>query len=129
VRADHRGWVGEGLGVNPNPNTVRVKYKNFIRKRKGKRNMPYGEAAAGAKPPSRDAARSCAHLKDHRNRRKQRGHGALCAIQHLGVVGEPGASGRGECVRGAINNRAPHRRPHSRHRRAQITNRAERLVW
>jgi len=35
----------------------------------------------------------------HRNRRKGRGHGALCAIQHLGVVGEPGGSGRGECVR------------------------------
>jgi len=57
----------------------------------------------------------------HRNRRKGRGHGALCAIQHLRVVGEPGGSGRGEGVRGAINNRAPHRSPHSRHRRAQVS--------
>jgi len=38
-------------------------------------------------------------------------------MQHLGVVGEPDGSGRGECVRGAINNRAPHRSPpRSRHR-------------
>jgi len=55
----------------------------------------------------------------HRNRRKGRGHGALCAIQHLGAVGELDGSGRGECVRGASNNRAPHRSPRSRHRRAQ----------
>jgi len=48
-----------------------------------------------------------------------RGHGALCAIQHLGVVSEPGGSGRGECVRGAIRTRAPHRSPRSRHRRAR----------
>jgi len=40
----------------------------------------------------------------NRNRRKGRGHGALCAILHLGVVGEPGGSGRGEGVRDAINN-------------------------
>jgi len=40
----------------------------------------------------------------YRNRRTGRGHGALCAVQHLGVVGEPGGSGRGECVRGAITN-------------------------
>jgi len=55
----------------------------------------------------------------HGNRRNRRGHGALCAIQHRGVLGEPGGSGREECVKGAINNRAPHRRPRSRHRRAQ----------
>jgi len=41
----------------------------------------------------------------HSNRKKGRGDGALYAIRHLGVVGEPGGSGRGECVRGAINNR------------------------
>ena len=33
--------------------------------------------------------------------------------------GEPGGSGRGACVRGALNNRAPHRSPRTRHRRAQ----------
>ena len=33
--------------------------------------------------------------------------------------GEPGGSGRGECVRSAIDNRTPHRRPRTRHRRAQ----------
>jgi len=55
----------------------------------------------------------------HRNRKNGRGHGALCAIQHLGVVGEPGGSGRGERVRGAITNLASHRSLRSRHRRAQ----------
>jgi len=45
-----------------------------------------------------------------------------CAIQHLGCRGRaaPGGSGRGECMRGAINNRAPHRSPRSRRRCAQI---------
>jgi len=60
----------------------------------------------------------------HGHRRKGRGHGALCAIQHLGVVGEPGGSGRGERVRGAINNRAPHRSPRSRRRRAHVKNKS-----
>jgi len=63
----------------------------------------------------------------HRNRRNGRGHGVLCAIQHLGVVGKPGGSGRGECVRSAINNRTPHRRLHSRHRRAQRARQNNRL--
>jgi len=50
----------------------------------------------------------------HGNRRNGRGHGALCAIQHLGVVGEPGGSGWGEGMRGAVNNCAPRRSLHSR---------------
>ena len=41
-----------------------------------------------------------------------------CEGSVIGVVGEPGGSRRGECVRGAINNRASHRSPRSRHRRA-----------
>jgi len=53
----------------------------------------------------------CLHLKTymHRHRSKGRGHGALCATQHLGLVGEPGGSGREACVRGAMHNRASHR--------------------
>jgi len=43
---------------------------------------------------------------------------ALCDTTPTGS-GEPGGSGRGECVRGAINNRAPHRSPRTRHRRAR----------
>ena len=59
-------------------------------------------------------------LHGNRNRRKGRGHGALCAIQHLGVRDEPGGSGRRESVRGVIDNCAPQQRsPRSRHRRAQ----------
>jgi len=42
----------------------------------------------------------------HGNRRNGRGHGKLCAIQHIGVVSEPGGSERGECVRGAILSRS-----------------------
>jgi len=42
--------------------------------------------------------------------------------------GEPGGSGRGECVRGAIHNRAPHRSPRSRHRRAQRARQNNRLL-
>ena len=37
---------------------------------------------------------------------------AVCDTTPRGS-GEPGGSGRGECVRGAINNRAPHRSPHT----------------
>ena len=43
---------------------------------------------------------------------------ALCDTTPRGS-GEPGGSGRGECVRNAIDNRTSHRRPRTRHRRPQ----------
>ena len=50
-------------------------------------------------------ARSTQGVEIHSQKQKKRAWTgltriALCAIRHLGIVGEPGGSGRGECVRG-----------------------------
>jgi len=60
--------------------------------------------------PSRN--KEVRHRKTQKQNKRAWTRCAVCDTTPRGS-GEPGGSGRGACVRGAINNRAPHRSPRS----------------